>query len=223
MSNKSIEADERQSGYDEVTCKIKALTAERDALVKEAEKSGFFFKNGRISANEIVIGTISKWAYYSKYVGEKGAMYDYGDSAYELELDFEALKSKVIALKARSPKEITLEEYLSVFKSFRDELGEHLEISDEESLIQKNWYIQQKTPEKIPEKILQDCEMYFAMLSYDTLDDKLKFRYKGSSDQEEYVNDSGFDIGAYEKRFLEQYKGESFVDEFDAFGDSVEW
>jgi uncharacterized protein YbaA (DUF1428 family) len=45
----------------------------------------------------------------------------------------------------------------------------------------------------------------------------------GSSNQEEYVNGSGFDIGAYESRFLETYKGENFSDKFDAFDREVKW
>jgi hypothetical protein len=212
-----------QEKVDSLGEQIKVLKDQQEEIKKEAALNGFFFNAKKFVPNLIVIGVITKWAYYSKYVGEKGAMYNYDNSAFEIEIDFEALKTKVNALKAKPPKEVELSEYFSIFATVSDFMGECLDISTEKSMIARNWWWNQKHPDKISEKVRSDCEKYFAMFSYEPAEDKVKFRYMGSSNQEEYVNGSGFDIGAYESRFLETYKGENFSDKFDAFDREVKW
>lgn len=232
------------NSYTEVIANSKKSISE---LKKEALSLGFYFADGTFKSNSTAIGCVYNYAYYSRYVGEKGAMYDGADYACTIDqtLDIEALGLELNVLKEKAlksmkeatpgpgwiPNPMTPEEFENFFKKFDEYYPEYISYP-----ILKSWkyqkeksdiYTSSNTLSKVysydTERFIKDCTDFIECFEYEN--GRINYRYCGRSRPEECVNGSGFTIGLFDKQYLDTYKEESYEDKFDVYNhrDTIEW
>ena len=213
-----MEIQEYQDKYEAYNNAIKAIKEDMKLLTTSAEKDGLYFANGIFKKSGTIIGCVIREAYYDKYVGERGAMYDGSQSAYNTELtieEFDAMYDNIVALKE---KEITQgplseEEYESVFEFLVDYFPERLYPPYRDAYEYK----------KNPNKYYEDCVAFFEDI---TVSNKtISYRYIGEGDQGEYVDGSGFDLGHFDEKWITNFKSSSYENKFDVYGyhGQVKW
>ena len=173
-------------------------------------------------------------------------MYDGVQYAYEIEeIDIKALGEEIIALKEKAlrsaleatpgvnykPNPMTPEEFEDIFKKYKDYFPEWISYPQ-----LKSWKYQKKTsglyisPSKMVdtitydiERYIKDCTEFIECFSYEN--DQISYRYSGDNLPESCVDDSGFTIGSYDKKYIDTFVEKSYEDEFDVYshGDSVKW
>lgn len=239
-----------QTKFNSLDTIIKQAQKDISFLKEEATKSGFYFTNGEFKKPETILAYVLKYAYYSTYVGEKGAMYNGAEYAESLDyddivIDIKAWGEELIALQEKAvkcfeeatpgpsykPNPMTSEEFESVFKKYSPYLPEGL---DYPSL--QDWKYRKTTsgfyasPSKMidtvsydTERYIKDCTEFIQCFSYEN--NQISYRYNGRSRQEEFVNNSGFTIGLFEAKYIDTFKEVSYEDEFDVYShaDEVKW
>jgi hypothetical protein len=216
-----------QNELDNLNKQMAELKAKRTELEADLEENGYYVKNNKVQKTEKVWGAIVKWSYYSQYVGEKGSMHDHYQHATTVnDKDYHDIIS---AYKAKDLDKLD------------DLLGSNGLIGENFSLIvPKTRYDHNaskvlfdvngnktSTSGYVPipaDKIKAQEDRKLAMFTLtDTgLGEELSFRYKGSSDQGETVNDSGFTLGPFSKKYIDNYKSYSEEDDFDG-GGMISW
>jgi len=211
----------------------KYLKKRKDDLKDEIESKGYYIHGNKIEESEVIIGYISKWSYFSKYVGEKGALYDYNEYASVLkDFDFEQNISLINKYKSISKEEFkwTLE-LLDFFVFYWDNelFGECINfpsVSQTKEFHIRKWYYkgdENKIEENNIKEFNKKCYELIQMFNYNSILDQIEFRYKGTDRSEEYIDDSGFNVGKYKKEFLISYKSKSVDDTFDYKYSEIDW
>ena len=242
-----MELSEYQNQYDTLQVIIKETNELITNLKDKAKLSGFYFADNKFKKPKTILGCVVKYAYYSRYVVEAGAMFDGDEYAYRLKdkLDIKALGEELLTLKAKSAKceeeatpgvnykhnPMTSEEYEDVFKKYYHYFPEHI------SYPQLKSYKYQKRTSGLyvsssemvdtvtydTERHIKDCAEFIKLFSYEN--DQISYRYASGNDQGECVNDSGFTIGLYDEKYIDTFIEKSYEDKFDVYcyGDSVKW
>jgi hypothetical protein len=235
---------EYQSKYDFLQNTIKDFKFQLKSLIESAKIDEFYIKNDKFKKSGKVLAYVCREAYYSRYVGEAGAMYNGSDTAGTIDdLDFEKIIDNLLFLKLRIAepyfsghedlnRPFTSEDFEKVFLPLRSYFPQYIGYPQE-----KSWEYKKELPNLQPknsnnkskivtydtERYIKDCKEFLECITY--TDGILSYRYSGESDQGELVNDSGFDIGYYDEKYIDNFKDTSYEDKFDVYchADEVKW
>lgn len=189
MSSQKIEF---QLEYNAMLDKEKALKEEKAELVKKFKKHGFFMLGNIVTEQKKVVGYITNWAFYSRYVGEVGAMYDYESNAHEFDHDFYEVIAEFKRLKEFGG---TVQEYTAFFDKFDEAFAEGFN------------YPLKDSPEQ--SYFLNRCKKVFKDFSYNDVTNELKFSYSDGGGQCEFDNGSGFVIKEMTVEEIKGYKSDN--------------
>lgn len=242
-----MELSEYQTQYDALQVIINEANKNVSFLKENAKDFGFYFSNNEFKKSKTILAYVVRCAYYDTYVGEKGAMYRGCEYAEEINdnLDIKALGEEVIALKEKSfkcaqeatpgpnykPNPITSEEFELVFKKYSKYFPEYISYPQLKSYKYKkkgsSFY---SSPSDVidttsfdREKHIKDCTKFIECFTYEY--EQISYRYSGGNRPEECVDDSGFTIGKYDKKYIDIFEETSYEDEFDVYyhAGKVKW
>ena len=218
--------EEYQSKLDALKAEKKKLDDQKSEIVKALKKDGFFLDGSTVRKVEAVYGSITEWRYYSRYVGEKGAMYDGGGGAMELpnftDEDYNRIVNLINNYEISSAKSsnMTDDEVIAETEWF-DEFLAHEGIGTEHfSFMPSTFYWDysggsSKKVELSKSQIRKECCDNLDMLSIEA-DGTIKWQYSGSDDQGELCDDDTyFTIGKYTTDFLKNFKSYDYNDQFE--------
>jgi len=229
--------EEYQHQYDIIQATIKAGKEAIKSLTEGAKADGFYLKDNKFKKSGTILAWVSRYAYYSRYVGEAGAMYngsDFADIIEGTELDFEKtiLDLEHLKIDVAESRILTSDDFERVFFPLRKYFPDYISYPQE-----KSWEYKKESPGLEPknsnnkskiitydtEQYLEDCKEFLECITY--ANGILSYRYSGRSDQGELVNDSGFDIGYYDEKYIDNFKEHSYDDKFDVYSHAgeVKW
>lgn len=213
-------------------------------LKDKAKLDGFYCTHGTFDKYEKVMGYVSKYAYYTRYVAEAGSMYNGGQQAYRIEdIDIKQLGKELLALKEKAlkseeeatpgvnykPNPMTNWEFEKVFKQYEEFYPEGLYYPKIEDYKNKTYGFY-TSPSSMTEtatynfeKYIEACTDFIECFTYEN--DKISYRFAGTSRPQNFVDDSGFDLGFYDSEYLDNFNNNSYEDEFDVYSHrgKVEW
>jgi hypothetical protein len=213
-----MDIQEYQDKYEAFDNAIKAIKTDIKELVTSAEKDGLYFTNGKFKKSGTIIGCVLREAYYDKYVGERGAMYNGSQSAFDTKLtteEFEEIYQAVVAIKQTPGTE---EDYVKVVEMLQDYFPEHCFPP-----YPTDWTYRKDVPNKNADKFLEHAIKFFEDITAEN--NKISYRYSGDGDPGEPVDDSGFDLGYFEQKWISNFKSSSYENKFDVYSyrGQVKW
>lgn len=213
----------------------KELKDKKKDLLARIKAVGLHVKEKKVQSDRQILAFVHKWSYYSRYVSEKGAMYDYTEGACEIDLmmSLPDFMSKILKLQTIPSGEILnhADEVVEIFQCLGEQgvFGEMFNIPSHEDIKRAEdpkgwgggWWGQKDLTDfeirlKKKEWLRNRWTKLLSMFSCDGL--HITFRYAGNNGHGtdgEYVDDSGFNIGEYSESYIEAYKSIEVEDTFD--------